>query len=156
MIKQRHKKSPILSQQYRTPPKEAFSHGYSGEQGAADQQQSALARDARVVDFQTHTFTSRQFTITEESQVIADYNPARRYLFIQNKEGGAQAQLAFGTLAVSQVGGGFNSVDLPAGTSIEYAIVCPNNEITAVCLPTTVVTVVEGIVDGFDFGENER
>jgi hypothetical protein len=154
-------KSPIISQQFKKQPEKVFAHAYdsslSGNAGGAMQQARAAGRNPRVVDFQTHSFRSTQILVTNNAQIIIAANPARRYLLIQNKTDpplnpGSQntIQLAFGTLAFSDTQNGLNSIDLPPGTNINWEGVVPNNEISAVCLPTSVITIVEGMVDGFD------
>ena len=148
-------RSPIISQRSIKPRHRVHSHGYdggAGNAGGATQEQMALKRDARTVDFQTHTFRSVQFTVDTTTQILVAFNPARRYLLIQNKAGVGQnqIQLAFGTSAVSNVSGGFNSIDLPPGTSLDFSGICPNNEVEAICLPKSIVVVLEGLVDGYD------
>jgi len=99
---------------------------------------------AREVSFKTHTFKSTRFKVESvRSTTIVSPNPRRRSLTIQNV-GAGNAQLAFGADAFAS---GENSIDLLVGTSISFSIICPNNEISAICTPTTVISVLEGFED---------
>lgn len=140
-------RSPIPSQDIGNRPK-AFAHGGDHVRPGSNQNVEAAAKNPQVIDSPTYTFKTTAFKVGTTTQTIVGKNPRRRFLFIQNKEGGNTAQISFGALAVPEVDGGFNSVDFPAGTQWDFDDIVPNNEVRAVCLPETEIVVVEGIVDG--------
>lgn len=98
------------------------------------------------VDPVTHTFRSFTIEIDGTPRTILTANSKRRYLFIQNK-GNQDIQLAFGAMAIPNNLGAQNTIDLPAGTSITFEHVCPNNDVFAVCLPVSELAIIEGSRD---------
>lgn len=121
------------------------SHGYAGGVGeSADGKQKVRQQQVRKIDYITHRFRSFEQELGTTSKTLLTANEDRRYLLIQNK-GNNTAQISFGTAALS---GGVNSIDLPANTSISFENgICPNNDVFAICLPKTIVAVIEGLRD---------
>lgn len=116
--------------------KENTSHSTLKEYGA--RKLSGVVGDT----FQ-HEFTSVDFIVTDEPQTITSANKRRRYLLIQNK-GSAAVFIAFGNTPSFAAGVG---IRLNGGDVLAYENgVVPNNEIRAVCGPTSKVTVCEGIL----------
>ena len=137
--------SSIPSQQTDSIQSEPVSsRGYDPSGESADSKQIVRKQQVRKIDFVTHSFRSFEQIITTESTTLLTENRRRRYLMLQNK-GGGTAQIAFGNKALDS---GVNSISLPPGTSISFENgICPNNDVYAICLPTTIIAVVEGLRD---------
>lgn len=94
-----------------------------------------------VADTFQHEFSVNMYSINNQSRVIAAANKKRRYMLIQNV-GANDAWINFGNVAIN----GERGILLPAGTSLEFNSAVPNNEVQAVCLPTTRLSVCEANV----------
>ncbi len=94
-----------------------------------------------VADTFQHDFSVNMYSVNNESRVIAAANKKRRYMLIQNV-GANDAWINFGGTAINAARG----ILLPAGTSLEFNNAVPNNEVQAVCLPTTRLSVCEANV----------
>ena len=117
---------------------------YSGMLGLHPSKRKVRQQQVRKIDYITHRFRSFEQKIGTKSETLLTANEDRRYLLIQNK-GTGTAQISFGAAALD---GGVNSIDLAPNTSISFENgICPNNDVFAICLPTTIVTVIEGLRD---------
>ena len=129
------------------PDVPAFYRGYRPDI-ISDTPQSQQAREPapRIVTRPTHTFRSFTRKIENTAQTLLTANEKRRYLFLQNT-GTGDAEVAFGSLAIPSVAGGANSIILKAGTSIAFEDIVPNNDVSAICTPTTTIAIIEGVQD---------
>ena len=94
-----------------------------------------------VADTYQHEFSVNMYSINNQSRVIAAANKKRRYMLIQNV-GANDCWISFGSVAVN----GARGILLVAGSSLEFNNAVPNNEVQAVCLPTTRLSVCEANV----------
>ena len=102
---------------------------------------SAAVKQGVVADTFQHEFTTNTFLVGPQVVSLAGANKNRRYLLIQNT-GGFDIYVDFGGTPVYAQRG----ILLPAGTNIVFENgIVPNNEVRAVCTPTTTVVVCEGI-----------
>ena len=105
------------------------------------QQQTATVSGV-VSDTYQHHFSTNTITVGQKVVSIAAANKKRRYLLIQNT-GLNGVYISFGDSPVFNKRGIF----LAAGNVLEFANgVVPNNEIQAVCTPTTKLVICEGNV----------
>ena len=122
------------------PP--VVSRGYDGGRGESARQVAiARAKKPRTITYPTYRFRSFTQLVGTTSKTLCAAHDKRRYLFIQNT-GTGDLNIAFGTAAIGN--NGENSIVIPANTSIEFSNPCPNNEVQAICLPTTTARVIEG------------
>lgn len=107
---------------------------------------SGVQKAATVTDTFQHEFSTSTFVVGSDVISLAGANKKRRYLLIQNI--GAQPVFIdfggtprFGAVGVSR------GILLAPNTNIVFENgIVPNNEVRAVCTPTTTVVVCEGII----------
>lgn len=116
--------------------------------GAPRQRHSGQGvRAVEVIDDALYDFYSSSLATGNDAISVAAYNPARRYLEIQNT-GGVEILLGFGvTPRVSTNFSETQAIRLPAGTTVSFpARIVPNNDVFAVSSAAGSLTVLEGIV----------